>query len=518
LDDSDSTPDNGAVDEDDYDCANVPIRQVFDLSVKKELMAPLESYPLGSRIDYKITVTNEGRVDATNVKIADYVPEGLMLVNADDNETVLPLVAAGHSESITIPFKIKNSFQGNTISNCAEIASVSNAIHLADMDSTPANQHADEDDYDCADVNISHKYDLALVKTIENKKSLYQTGETVQYTITVYNQGSLDAHNIVVEDYIPTGLILEDSMWNQVGHTAVAKRTLDIPAGSAATQTITFRIDPNFQGNTLVNWAEIASDDGEDIDSNPSGSQCKVNSLSDYKDKNNRVTNTVGCDDIDPELIHIGQHFDLALIKKRLGALIHYSGDTVEFEITVYNQGTLDATQVQVNDYIPTGLILNDINWKEDNGVATLKTPIALIEHGKQKTVKISFKVDTKFKEGMIVNNAEIASATNALGQNDIDSVPASEDGKTPDDNDNDIADINGMDDYDSAIVKVVLSAVDSDTVKPKDVCNCNNIESNKANAVHWVTWILMLLGTWLMVARIAREEKTKNHLLKVNP
>ncbi|MEZ5048538.1 MAG: hypothetical protein R2766_02690 [Saprospiraceae bacterium] len=44
-------------------------------------------------------------------------------------------------------------------------------------------------------------------------------------------------------------------------------------------------------------------------------------------------------------------------------------GSTVTFDLTVYNQGTLDAYSVGLVDYIPAGLRSLDVNWTPRAGL-----------------------------------------------------------------------------------------------------------------------------------------------------
>jgi large repetitive protein len=65
-------------------------------------------------------------------------------------------------------------------------------------------------------------------------------------------------------------------------------------------------------------------------------------------------------DDADPAQITV-QKYDLALVKKlTTPTQVIKEGDNVSFTITVVNQGTIPATGIQVTDYIPTGMTLND--------------------------------------------------------------------------------------------------------------------------------------------------------------
>ena len=166
-------------------------------------------------------------------------------------------------------------------------------------------------------------------------------------------------------------------------------------------------------GTSITNEAEVshASDtDGgpntPDTDSNADG----VND--DVQGADNTIDNSGGDeDDNDPAEIMIGQVFDLALTKTFNSAnpTPIVPGSTVTFDLNVYNQGTLDAYDIQVNDYIPTGLVLNDANWLDVAGVATMVNDIPFLAAGTNTTVQITFTVDPAFMGGAITNNAEIA-------------------------------------------------------------------------------------------------------------
>ena len=117
-------------------------------------------------------------------------------------------------------------------------------------------------------------YDLALKKELKNGSKKYKLWDTIEYKITVINQGNLTAKNIEITDYIPDGLILNDSNWTQVGSKAKTVIESEILPKEEKIITITFTIDPNFKWTEIVNGAEISKDNSndyglEDIDSNP---------------------------------------------------------------------------------------------------------------------------------------------------------------------------------------------------------------------------------------------------------
>ncbi|WP_293870550.1 SdrD B-like domain-containing protein, partial [Spirosoma sp.] len=123
--------------------------------------------------------------------------------------------------------------------------------------------------------------------------------------------------------------------------------------------------------------------------------------------------------------------FDLALTKKLATgqASVIKPGSNVTFTLTVLNQGDQPAYNIQLTDYIPAGLTLNDANWNLSGSLATLKTPISgSLAPGSSTTMNITFTVSSTVS-GPIINKAEISSADNDTNPNntpptDVDSTP----------------------------------------------------------------------------------------------
>ncbi|MBK7869455.1 MAG: DUF11 domain-containing protein [Saprospiraceae bacterium] len=91
--------------------------------------------------------------------------------------------------------------------------------------------------------------------------------------------------------------------------------------------------------------------------------------------------------------------FDLALTKVLSAGTPgpFVPGSTVTFDITVYNQGDVTATNIQISDYIPTGLMLNDAAWTQMGNTARRVTPIASLAPGASTTVSITFTISPTF-------------------------------------------------------------------------------------------------------------------------
>lgn len=63
----------------------------------------------------------------------------------------------------------------------------------------------DEDSYDPAQLSVVQIYDLALIKVLDSVTTPepYIPGADARFIITVTNQGTLDAADIEITDYIP---------------------------------------------------------------------------------------------------------------------------------------------------------------------------------------------------------------------------------------------------------------------------------------------------------------------------
>ncbi|WP_460958487.1 beta strand repeat-containing protein, partial [Spirosoma litoris] len=280
-------------------------------------------------------------------------------------------------------------------------------------------------------------FDLALKKTLAAGQSAnVMPGSNVTFTVTIYNQGNVDATNVQVTDYIPTGLTLNDANWLANGSLATLTTAIaSLSAGQSVTRNITFTVGLNAP-SSLTNTAEISSasnaqnlpDVDSTPDSNPSNDGTPINDDLNGDHKGNPADDE---DDSDPEVITVSPApvFDLAL-KKTLGpgqSATVVAGSNVTFTVTVYNQGNVDATAVQVTDYIPAGLVLNDANWTANGSLATLTTAIANLSAGQSLTQTITFIVSSSFAGGTLTNTAEISSASNTQNLPDKDSTPDSD-------------------------------------------------------------------------------------------
>ena len=85
-------------------------------------------------------------------------------------------------------------------------------------------------------------------------------------------------------------------------------------------------------------------------------------------------------------------------------------GDDVTYTIEVFNQGTVDATDITVIDYTPAALEVNDPDWTVDaDGNATIDLTGVTVAPGESTSVDITMTILTA---GDINNTAEITGST----------------------------------------------------------------------------------------------------------
>ncbi|MEM7386415.1 MAG: SdrD B-like domain-containing protein, partial [Verrucomicrobiota bacterium] len=375
---------NGSMgDEDDHDIAAVRLNgpDRFDLALRKRL-ASGQNYNVnrGDKVNFTLEVFNQGSEPLETIKVYDYIPNGMSMVLADNPDWTQEGVAdqacciiagpipPGSSATIGLVLQVDaDAPAGECLRNVAEIGEAydEDGFEMTDDDSTwdndPDNDGRatnneinnlafDEDDHDfeCVEVNAPGAFDLALRKTLAIGQPLnVNPGDSVTFTLEVFNQGAVTARNIRLVDYIPQGLTLTDPLWTETA--GVATYTIAGPLSAGTTQYVNVTFLVNGQGSkTISNQAEIA--DATDGDGQP---VTDVDSVADTDQGNdgfaqdNEIGNVNGDQD----------DHDLAIINMAGGADLASISGTIWFDAD--QNGQFDATE-SVSPGVPVMLL--DVN------------------------------------------------------------------------------------------------------------------------------------------------------------
>ncbi|MEZ5039123.1 MAG: T9SS type A sorting domain-containing protein [Saprospiraceae bacterium] len=279
---------------------------------------------------------------------------------------------------------------------------------------------------------VKECFDLALTKELISAGPFFP-GDQVSFLIAVTNQGNIDATNVEIIDYIPTGLNLTDAAWSAAGTRVIPL----VAANTTETITVTFQISSNYAGGNVVNYAEISNatnalgltDEDSNFDQdNTNDAGGAPNSPADNY-INGDGTGAIGSgdaagdeDDHDSELINVQSLIDLEL-NKQVNNSRPFVGQRVTFTITVVNNGPSTATDPKIVDYLPAGF--TDVQFVSVDGTANVQSGNIIIwdpiDIPANTTATLVYSVlVVEAGDGEYINEAEVAS----VDQEDIDSTP----------------------------------------------------------------------------------------------
>jgi uncharacterized repeat protein (TIGR01451 family) len=473
----------------------------FDLALKNELVSN-QLLRKNDLAEFKITVYNQGGVVANNINVANYIPEGLMYAASNNPDwtlvgntatTQIPgTLLPGESKSVTIKLSLMSSDRTKII-NKAEITTARNHRNqLAnDIDSQADNivnndngglvntssdnvitdnGSFDEDDEDPATPNVA---DLALKQ--ETATSCFYSGDCANINITVYNQGNVPVSAFKVVNYVNSEFNNSpaNSAWTyNAGILSYNGGTL-IP-GQSVTIPVTLCINSSIRTAQIVNYAEIAQFtalgqvSNVDYDSTPDSNNNNDSGGTPNSSQDNNVSGSQGVEEDDHDPVTIGvKYIDLALklttTKRRV-----QSSEKVCFNITVYNQGNEPMSEVDLVDYIPSGLSLDDSRWTlGTNGLATKKVLFPQgFAAGQSHNEEICLVTQDMTNRFYLVNYAEISNAMDMchqpVGAKDIDSYADS----------NKSNDLGGVPQSSSDNLVTAASPIDEDDQDPAILIN----------------------------------------------
>ena len=161
---------------------------------------------IGDEITYTITVSNPGKINATNVVIRDILPEGLKFINASNGGVYDPVTGI-----ITWILNITaNSTVDLTVDVCVnKSGNITNTVNVGNKTSNCTIESGDIVDLE--------------IHIVADKSEIY-VGDNVVYTVTVINNGPSDAINTIANILIPNTLSI-------LSYNAT-KGTFDITSGN----------------------------------------------------------------------------------------------------------------------------------------------------------------------------------------------------------------------------------------------------------------------------------------------
>jgi uncharacterized repeat protein (TIGR01451 family) len=286
--------------------------QQADVSVSKIVNDPTPN--VGEVVTFTLTIRDNGPSVATNVLATDLLPAGLIFVSATPSQGTYNSgtgVWTVGTVDTTTPQTLQIQAQVNSPNVQTNTASVT-----ADQPDPNPNNNMDN-----ATVT-PQQADLSLGKVVDNPTP--NVGDTVTFTVTLADNGPNPATNVVVNDPLPAGLTLISATPSQGTYSGGVWTVGTVNPTLAQTLTITAQVvSPSAQ----TNIASITHSDQFDPD--PTNNQSSA-------------TETP-------------QQADLS-VKKVVDRFTPNVGDPIVYTVTLTNNGPNNATNVQLNDLLPTGV------------------------------------------------------------------------------------------------------------------------------------------------------------------
>ncbi len=450
-------------------------------SVTPEIVSP------GDVITFTIEVFNNdvtGTSDATNVAVSDLLPDGYTIVNNSISDGGIYYsgnsvvrwegLSIGLGETMDLTFEATVNKTGDY-----ENKVLISASDQKDPDSDPDTGFSVDDlndgvadDDEATALVVVEPADLELTKSANKTEA--NVGEEVTFRLNLVNNGPGSASNISVLDSIPSGYTFVSGSASNNGVYNAGDNTIvwdDISLNSGFTSSLLYKAIPNSTGTDYTNIAQITASSNEDPDSDPETGF-------DEDDLNDGIA-----DDDEVSLTVPISYTDLSL-SKTVDNTTPNVGDIVVFTLTVTNESTTtDATNITVEDYVPSGykiITINNSGLKIGN---TIRWTGFSIPAGASLTS--SFTAEVQAPEGTTDEYLNIAQITE-MDQADSDSTPDNDDGdQSEDDEDNavvtpEVADLSltkVVNDLTPVLSDVVTFTVEVTNDGPNDATGVNVVD-----------------------------------------
>ncbi|MFK7904804.1 MAG: hypothetical protein AB8B69_06750, partial [Chitinophagales bacterium] len=414
--DSDSTPDNGVLSEDDMETVDVLGLQI-DLELFLEL-APGQSsvVPVGGTVTYRLHVENKGPTVGYNTKIRAIMPANIFNYQSSTLSMGYFLDALGVWVIGDIP-----PFETQTMDITATVLQAgthtytceARTSNVPDVDSTPSNYDPAEDDISSVTIStdgMANVADLTLNASVDNSSA--NPNDTRTITLTVSNNGPADATGITVEDVMPSGLTFVSASPTMGTYTGDTWAVGDLDNGEFATLDLEVIVGTLTAPVTYFAQIETAS---------PNDTDSTVGNDTDQTDNEDDETAiTISQPSIDLEL-SVSSSISSANV-----------GDAATLTLTVENIGGADATGVSIADVLPAELQFVSSNTTDGSYTSGSGTwTIGDLDSGETAVLEIETTV------GNFTNSINyFAQVQTASPNNDPDSTPGNDADQTPNEDD----------------------------------------------------------------------------------
>jgi uncharacterized repeat protein (TIGR01451 family)/gliding motility-associated-like protein len=296
----------------------IPVESNSQLSITKSV--DMSTVYAGGIIKYYIDIVNQGPSVANNVVVVDTIPQGTTFVQAINNGLLHTGYVVWNFSSLQVNEMQRLILYVRADSNLDSGTVIRNVAYLR------SGNHPDPEISNPVDVNIITSADIVISKSGSPKPVI--AGNTINYTITVKNNGPSDARNVTVEEQLPTGLLLQSVSYSRGTWNAPVWSVGTIAAGEELQLVVTAKVSPSLpEGQSIANVV-IAT------------------STTDDPDPENNT---------DTDITTVVISSDVSILKTTSATVV--AGANITYDIIVTNNGPSDAYNVLVSDELPSNIL-----------------------------------------------------------------------------------------------------------------------------------------------------------------
>ena len=308
---------------------NVTIIALANIKLNQTVNTPVN---VGDKVTFLVTATNNGPNTATNINIRDYIPAGLTGVTVT--------TSAGTYNSNTGIWTITSLTNGSSaILNITGTVSAVMAGKITNNTATEISQTENSTQLPTITAGVYTK--LAEVEFHQFATPRVNVGGLVTYIVYLTNYGPDIVTYTVIEDFIPNGL-LNATVTPSAGTYSNGLWTINfLDVGQTVNLTISGIAGPTMAGKNTTNKATKVAE--REYDPTTLGEFTTADA---YTDEADVVINQTGS----------------------------YKKDKVTFIVTATNNGPDEATEINIENWIPEGL--TDViitpsfgTYDSDNGI-----------------------------------------------------------------------------------------------------------------------------------------------------
>lgn len=227
----------------------------------------------GDTIVYTIFLANLGPDNAASVRVRDVLPGGVTYAGAipsrgdydpDSGLWSIDNLSKCGNATLTLSATVNNGTPGKTITNTASYVS-------AELPDSNPNNNAGEA---VIIVQPPARADLAITKTVNVTNP--NAGDTIIYTVTVFNNGPDDATGVQISDTLPVSLTFQRYTATQGVYTGGIWMVGNLSNTASATLTIEVKVNEDTSGQAITNTASIFAVDQIDTITNNNARQVTI--------------------------------------------------------------------------------------------------------------------------------------------------------------------------------------------------------------------------------------------------